>query len=177
MTQRRKFLAASLGFLGLAKAPAKAAEEGNPAGGPDILFTHRDTVVDFNPGTGLGVHLGTAEGRITSLRKVDWSSMRVNFFVMFPTAQMADLPLTYIAAFRAPAHGSFDNALAREFPNITSIDVSASIAQVQRVLDQVIRAVEFLFGFTLTWNEQEAPDDKLAPLRLMVVPPATALVV
>jgi putative ABC transport system permease protein len=27
--------------------------------------------------------------------------------------------------------------------------VSASIAQVQRVLDQVIRAVEFLFGFTL----------------------------
>jgi putative ABC transport system permease protein len=91
----------------------------------------------------------TTEGRITSLRKVDWSSMRVNFFVMFPTAQMTDLPLTYIAAFRAPADGSFDNALAREFPNITSIDVSASIAQVQRVLDQVIRAVEFLFGFTL----------------------------
>ena len=27
--------------------------------------------------------------------------------------------------------------------------MSASIAQVQRVLDQVIRAVEFLFGFTL----------------------------
>jgi putative ABC transport system permease protein len=29
------------------------------------------------------------------------------------------------------------------------IDVSTQIAQVQRVLDQVIRAVEFLFGFTL----------------------------
>jgi putative ABC transport system permease protein len=29
------------------------------------------------------------------------------------------------------------------------VDVSASIAQVQRVLGQVIRAVEFLFGFTL----------------------------
>lgn len=90
-----------------------------------------------------------AEGRITSLRKVDWSSMRVNFFVMFPTAQMKDLPVTYIAAFRAPAKPGFDNALSREFPNITNIDVSASIGQVQRVLDQVIRAVEFLFGFTL----------------------------
>ena len=42
------------------------------------------------------------EGRITSLRKVDWGSMRVNFFVMFPTATMADVPLSYIAAFRAP---------------------------------------------------------------------------
>ena len=44
---------------------------------------------------------------------------------------------------------SFDNRLSREFPNITNVDVSASIAQVQRVLDQVVRAVEFLFGFTL----------------------------
>ena len=106
----------------------------------------------------------TAQGRITSLRKVDWGSMRVNFFVMFPTARMADVPLSYIAAFRAPAGGApssgsaptggaaaagFDNALSRDFPNITNIDVSASIAQVQAVLDQVVRAVEFLFGFTL----------------------------
>ncbi len=97
------------------------------------------------------------EGRVTSLRKVDWGSMRVNFFVIFPQAQMGDgVPVSYISAFRAPApqaapagQPSFDNRLARDFPNITTIDVSASVAQVQRVLDQVIRAVEFLFGFTL----------------------------
>ena len=99
---------------------------------------------------------GVAQGRITSLRKVDWSSMRVNFFVMFPTATLADVPLSYIAAYRAPEGPNgrddaraFDNALSREFPNVTNIDVSASIAQIQKVLDQVVRAVEFLFGFTL----------------------------
>jgi putative ABC transport system permease protein len=91
----------------------------------------------------------TAEGRITSLRKVDWSSMRVNFFVMFPTSQMTDVAVSYIAAFRAPTTAGFDNALSRAYPNITNIDVSASISQIQGVLDQVIRAVEFLFGFTL----------------------------
>ena len=97
-----------------------------------------------------------AQGRITSLRKVDWSSMRVNFFVMFPTATMVDVPLSYIAAYRAPEGpngrddaSAFDNALSRDFPNVTNIDVSASIAQIQKVLDQVVRAVEFLFGFTL----------------------------
>ncbi len=89
------------------------------------------------------------EGRITSLRKVDWASMHVNFFVMFPVAELPDLPITYIAAFRAPGRAGFDNALVREFPNITNVDTEQSIAQVQRVLDQVIRAVEFLFGFTL----------------------------
>ena len=117
------------------------------------------------------------EARITSLRKVDWASMHVNFFVMFPVAEMPDVPITYIAAYRAPetwpprssaSHDSlppggapstlgrpgdgsagFDNALVHRFPNITNVDMSATIAQIQRVMDQVIRAVEFLFGFTL----------------------------
>jgi putative ABC transport system permease protein len=89
------------------------------------------------------------EGRITSLRKVDWSSMRVNFFVMFPLAEMPGLPISYISAFRAPTKPGFDNQLSHDFPNITNVDISASIGQVQRVLDQVVRAVEFLFAFTL----------------------------
>ena len=90
------------------------------------------------------------ERRITSLRKVDWGSLRVNFFVVYPVAEMADVPVTYISAFRAPpGNGQFDNALVREFPNITNVDMSQTIAQVQRVLGQVIRAVEFLFGFAL----------------------------
>ncbi|HOZ93534.1 MAG: FtsX-like permease family protein [Rubrivivax sp.] len=89
------------------------------------------------------------EARITSLRKVDWASMHVNFFAMFPRADMPDVPVTWIAAYRAPGQPGFDHALVRQFPNITHVDMEQSIAQVQRVLDQVVRAVEFLFGFTL----------------------------
>lgn len=89
------------------------------------------------------------EARITSLRKVDWSSMRANFFAMYPVAHLADVPFTYLAAYRAPVQAGFDNALVRQFPNITHIDMSATLAQVQRVLDQVVRAVEFLFLFAL----------------------------
>jgi putative ABC transport system permease protein len=90
------------------------------------------------------------DARITSLRKVDWGSMRANFFAMYPVAQMADLPVTFLAAYRAPTGDpGLDNALVREFPNITSVDLSSTLAQVQRVLDQVIRAVQFLFAFTL----------------------------
>jgi len=94
----------------------------------------------------------TMQARVTSLRRVDWGSFRVNFFAMFPVAALPGLPVTYISAFRAPDASrapGFDNALTRQFPNITDVDVSASLAQVQQVLDQVIRAVEFLFGFTL----------------------------
>ena len=100
-----------------------------------------------------------SSAKITSLRKVDWGSMRVNFFVMYPVAVVTDVPVSFISAFRAPDAAaqvggqpkpqSFDNTLVKAFPNITNVDTTSTIAQVQRVLDQVIRAVEFLFGFTL----------------------------
>jgi putative ABC transport system permease protein len=89
------------------------------------------------------------QARITSLRKVDWSSMRANFFVMFPVTVLADVPSTFMSAFKAPAVKGFDNALVHQFPNVTAVDMTSTLNQVQRVLDQVIRAVEFLFGFTL----------------------------
>jgi putative ABC transport system permease protein len=89
------------------------------------------------------------DAKITSLRKVDWGSMRANFFVIYPVHDLKDVPVTFMTAFKAPDTKGFDNALVHEFPNITSIDVSATLAQIQRVLDQVVRAVEFLFGFTL----------------------------
>jgi putative ABC transport system permease protein len=89
------------------------------------------------------------QARISSLRKVDWSSMRANFFVMFPVDVLNDVPSTFMSAFKAPATAGFDNALVRQFPNVTEVDMSSTLNQVQRVLEQVIRAVEFLFGFTL----------------------------
>ena len=109
--------------------------------------------------TTLGLKLGDAltfdiggiqvVSKITSLRKVDWGSMRANFFVMYPVSSLPDVPATYMSAFKAPTTKGFDNALVRQFPNATNVDMSLTINQVQRVLDQVIRAVEFLFGFTL----------------------------
>jgi putative ABC transport system permease protein len=90
------------------------------------------------------------EARVTSLRKVDWASMRANFFMLFPVSQMHDLPMTYMAAFRSPQGApGFENTMVNAFPNITSVDMRSTLAQVQRVMDQVIRAVEFLFAFTL----------------------------
>lgn len=108
----------------------------------------------------LGLHMGDRlrfdiggvqhEARITSVRKVDWASMRANFFMLFPLAQMPELPTTYMAALRTPEGARhFENTLVHKFPNVTSVDMRSTLNQVQQVMDQVVRAVEFLFGFTL----------------------------
>jgi putative ABC transport system permease protein len=108
----------------------------------------------------LGVKLGDAltfdiagnrvTATVTSLRKVDWDSFRVNFFALFPPGPLDAMPATYIAAFRAPdAKGSWLPALVQKHPNILAIDIGEIVRQVQGIMDQVSRAVEFVFLFTL----------------------------
>ncbi len=92
----------------------------------------------------------TVDAQITSLRKLEWGSMRVNFFVILNPGLVADMPQTWITAFHLPAEkAGLANELTRRFPNLTVVDVGSIIRQVQSVVDQVIAAVEFLFLFTL----------------------------
>ena len=108
----------------------------------------------------LNLHLGDrlrfdvagqqVEAPITSLRKLEWGSMRVNFFVIINPAAMKDMPQTWITAFHLPKEKAvFANVLTRDYPNLTMVDVGSIIKQLQDVLDQVVAAVEFLFLFTL----------------------------
>ena len=88
--------------------------------------------------------------KVTSLRKVDWDSFRVNFFALFPPGTLDDMPATYIAAFRAPeTDNAWLAALVQKHPNILAIDVGEIMRQVQSIIDRVSRAVEFVFLFTL----------------------------
>jgi putative ABC transport system permease protein len=108
----------------------------------------------------LGVKLGDAltfdvggsrvSANVTSLRKVDWDSFRVNFFALFPPGPLDDKPSTYIAAFRAPESDTgWLGPLLREHPNILAIDIAELMRQVQGIVDKVSRAIEFVFLFTL----------------------------
>jgi putative ABC transport system permease protein len=90
------------------------------------------------------------EATITSLRKLEWGSMRVNFFVIINPGAMTEVSQSWITAFHLPPQqGAVMNALTRDYPNLTIVDVGGLLRQVQAVLDQVVTAVEFLFVFTL----------------------------
>jgi putative ABC transport system permease protein len=84
------------------------------------------------------------------VRKVAWDSMQVNFFMVLSRAALADRPQTWITAFHLPeAQTQMVNELVQRFPNLTVFDTTAIVRQIQTILDQVSRAVQFLFIFTL----------------------------
>jgi len=88
--------------------------------------------------------------RITSLRKLRWDSMKVNFFVVTPPAVLEGFPASFISAFRLePEAAPLVSELAARFPNVTLIDAAAAVRQAQGVIDQLINAVQFVFLFAL----------------------------
>jgi putative ABC transport system permease protein len=89
-------------------------------------------------------------GKITSLRWIDWDSFDVNFFVVANPGSLDGFPGTWVTSlFLPPEQRSLMMTLVKTFPNVTVIDVDAIITQVRTIMNQVIRTVEFVFGFTL----------------------------
>lgn len=88
--------------------------------------------------------------RVSNLRKLEWDSMRVNFFVLTPPGVIEDVPASYITSFHLPEQSpALGTQLVARFPNLTVIDISVVIEQFRTVMAQVTQAVQFIFLFTL----------------------------
>ena len=108
----------------------------------------------------LGIHLGDVlsyeiggerlEGSVQSLRKVEWDSFRVNFFVVTPPGVLEAYPASDVTSFHLPApRSAVMDQLVKRYPNVLVIDVASVLGQIQRMMDQVVQAVEFVFLFGL----------------------------
>ena len=87
---------------------------------------------------------------ITSLRKLDWGSMRVNFFVIMPPAQLQSLPQSWITSYyQSPKQESLDFDLSQAYPNLTIVDVAASLQQIQEILNKLSSVLALLLAFTI----------------------------
>ena len=87
---------------------------------------------------------------ITSLRKLDWSSMKVNFFVIMPPAMLEQMPQSWITSYyQSAAIEGLDYRLAQTYPNVTIVDVATSLRQIQDVLDRLSSVLGLLFAFTI----------------------------
>ncbi|MEO6169335.1 MAG: FtsX-like permease family protein, partial [Lysobacter sp.] len=90
------------------------------------------------------------QATITSLREVDWTSFRPNFFVVASPGALDGFPASHITAVSVSRdQPRFTADLVGRFPNLTVIDIDAVLAQVRATADQVSVVVEVVFWFSL----------------------------
>ena len=87
---------------------------------------------------------------VASIRKVEWDSMRANFFAVTPPDTLAKFPASYMTAFYLPKNQ--DNALnllLQKFPNFTVIDVASLMNQVREIMQKMSLAIGLVFTFCI----------------------------
>lgn len=88
---------------------------------------------------------------ITSLRRVEWESFSINFFVVIEPGVLDDAPSFRIAAARLEpdAERRFQDELAGGFPNVTVLRIRPILERVLGMMHQLAFGVRLLGGFTV----------------------------
>ncbi|MCE0811101.1 putative ABC transporter permease subunit YbbP [Buttiauxella sp. S04-F03] len=82
--------------------------------------------------------------KVSSLRKVDWESLRPNFYFIFPPGALDNQPQSWLTSFHLDGKNGVLTQLNREFPTVSLLDIGAILRQVGQVLEQVSRALEVM---------------------------------
>jgi putative ABC transport system permease protein len=126
------------------------------AAGPTQISVERDLAGELGVTVGdemvwdvQGVPITT---RVASLREVDWARFEPNFFIVFAPGALESAPQTYVTLTRvetAAARGALQRRIAERLPNVTSVDLSSVQETLERLIDRVVLAIQFMALFTL----------------------------
>ncbi|MDI9246915.1 FtsX-like permease family protein [Marinobacter sp. CHS3-4] len=109
----------------------------------------------------LGVEVGDSLGftigsdkvteTVTSIRTVQWDSMKPNFYMAFPPqGGLEDMPATWITAFYLPEdQKSALNEFSRQFPTVSVLEIDHIIERIQEIVQQVTQAIEAILALIL----------------------------
>ncbi len=102
----------------------------------DVLsFTINDQVID---------------ARVSSIRTVDWSSFKPNFFMLLKPGMLDEFPKTMMASFYlSPEQQNLLIEVTRTYPNVSLIDIASTINKVQAILSSAANAITFISFFAL----------------------------
>jgi putative ABC transport system permease protein len=91
------------------------------------------------------------EAKIANLRSIDWTTLGINFAIIFAPGTLEAAPQTDIATARTTpeAEALLEQRVTDQFPNVTAIHVKDALDAVARILDQVGAAVRVTAAITL----------------------------
>ncbi len=90
--------------------------------------------------------------RIAGIRKVDWPKDPPNFIFVFPKEALSTAPQIWVATTKVDEQqqaSKFQQALVRDFPNVSLIDLRLVLRTVNELFDKIGLVVRFLALFSI----------------------------
>ncbi|WAK02213.1 ABC transporter permease [Methylobacter sp. YRD-M1] len=90
------------------------------------------------------------EATVSSLRDLQWDTMKPNFYMIFSPGTLENYPSTFITSFYLPeSRKNFLNELIKKFPSTTLLEVDLILQQFKTILTQLTAAINYLLYFAL----------------------------
>ncbi len=89
---------------------------------------------------------------VGSLRQVDWNRIQTNFLVLFPKGVLEDAPQFHVLMTHVPsaaASARFQEAVVKQFPNVSIIDLSLVLSILDQILDKIGFVIRFMAAFSI----------------------------
>lgn len=90
---------------------------------------------------------------ITSIRDVDWESMDLNFFLVFPEGILEQAPGFFVLTTRvdddAATSGALQNKVVQAYPNVTVVDITLIIETIESIIEKIAYVMRFMALFTV----------------------------
>jgi putative ABC transport system permease protein len=89
--------------------------------------------------------------RIANLREIDWSSLNINFAMVFSPGPLDDAPQSFIATARTDAaqEAGLERAVTDAFPNVSAIGVKDALETLSNIVAAIATAVRITAAATL----------------------------
>jgi len=90
--------------------------------------------------------------KIASTRVVNWNKMQTNFLIVFPKGVLEDAPQFHVLLTRVPskaASASFQQAVVRQFPNVSIVDLGLVLSVLDDLLDKLGDIIRFMGLFSI----------------------------
>ncbi|MDT8421257.1 MAG: FtsX-like permease family protein [Desulfuromonadales bacterium] len=123
--------------------------------GPPLVSLTADLGRGFGlkPGDSLTVNILGREIRaeVASFREVDWSTLELNFAILFAPGVLEAAPQSHLAAVHVSRAGEQEvfRAITARFPNISAISTREVLANVSRALERIGLAFKSMAAVTL----------------------------
>ncbi len=87
-----------------------------------------------------------------SLREIQWNRVQTNFLVLFPTGILEKAPQFHVLMTKVDSEqrsAAFQQAVVRQFPNISVIDLTLILKTINSMLDKVAFVIRFMALFSI----------------------------
>ena len=89
---------------------------------------------------------------VSSIRKVDWTTLQPNFSIVYPKGVLENAPQFNVLSTYAPTEESsakLQRDLVKKFPNVSVIDLRQMFTVIEDILDKVSWIINFMAFFSI----------------------------